>query len=163
MSTETCTHGRDLHIFCSECYTGMKGAPANPQNDPGDEVCGVECAHGVLLREVCHQCDNSDTFPHSHSGEEVSKSESSPYHIERVYDHGTFSDGEDPRTQAAKLGYRKLSAAEIEAINTVKDMGRSFAGYLGNLSPMPSRELSIAQTKIDEAVMWTVKHIAKKR
>ena len=26
-------------------------------------------------------------------------------------------------------------------------------------SPMPSRELDIARTKIEEAVMWAVKHV----
>jgi hypothetical protein len=53
--------------------------------------------------------------------------------------------------------YRVLTDKEKAAMKKVKDMGLDFHDVftlLGN-----SRELSIAKTKLEEAVMWAVKHI----
>lgn len=53
--------------------------------------------------------------------------------------------------------YRVLTELEKEQMRRVKDMGRElheFVGAIGN-----SRELALAKTKIEEAVMWAVKHI----
>lgn len=53
--------------------------------------------------------------------------------------------------------YRVLSDAEKANMAKIKDMGLNFheaVAALGN-----SREISIAKTKIEEAVMWAVKHI----
>jgi hypothetical protein len=53
--------------------------------------------------------------------------------------------------------YKVLSDAEKHNMGVVKDMGlalHDFCGSLGN-----SRELSLAKTKVEEAVMWAVKHI----
>lgn len=64
--------------------------------------------------------------------------------------------------------YRKLSDAEKAQMDALKDMGLAFVMKLheiGNSDPkgsrQSSRELSIAQTKIEEAVMWGVKHITR--
>lgn len=53
--------------------------------------------------------------------------------------------------------YRKLSDAEKKAMQTVKDLGAGLHTFIEDLGA--SRELSIAKTKIEEAVMWAVKHI----
>ena len=53
--------------------------------------------------------------------------------------------------------YRVLSDAEKVQMQTVKDMGLSFHEYVAGLGA--SRELSLAKTKIEEAVMWAVKHL----
>lgn len=53
--------------------------------------------------------------------------------------------------------YKVLSDAEKEAMKTVKDMGLEFHNYIVALGS--SRNLSLASTKIEEAVMWAVKHI----
>jgi hypothetical protein len=53
--------------------------------------------------------------------------------------------------------YRVLTDAEKQNMSTIKDLGlemHDFVGGLGN-----SREISLAKTKIEEAVMWAVKHI----
>lgn len=53
--------------------------------------------------------------------------------------------------------YRVLSDAEKAKIVRIKDMGLDFHDMvccLGN-----SREISLAKTKIEEAVMWAVKHV----
>ena len=56
--------------------------------------------------------------------------------------------------------YRVLSEAEKAQMQTIKDMGLQFYKYLDTIVP-PSRELSLAKTKIEEAVMWAVKHVTK--
>lgn len=58
--------------------------------------------------------------------------------------------------------YRVLTAGEKIDMQVVKDLGRTFHEYLEGMgSPRPSRELSLAKTKIEEAVMWAVKHITE--
>jgi hypothetical protein len=55
--------------------------------------------------------------------------------------------------------YRVLSDSEKESMTKIKDMGAEFHEYVDSLGS--SRELSIAKTKIEEAVMWAVKDITK--
>ncbi|MCC3246121.1 hypothetical protein LG047_12455 [Methylocystis sp. WRRC1] len=65
----------------------------------------------------------------------------------------------DARTvnSAVRHQYRVLSDKEKADMLAVKDMGAAFLGQIEALGQ--SRELSIARTKIEEAVMWAVKHI----
>ena len=53
--------------------------------------------------------------------------------------------------------YRVLTEGEKQQMKYIKDLGREFHDMLGRVGA--SRELSIARTKIEEAVMWAVKHI----
>lgn len=53
--------------------------------------------------------------------------------------------------------YRVLGDAEKANMATIKDMGLAFHDYIAGLGN--SRELSLAKTKVEEAVMWAVKHI----
>lgn len=55
--------------------------------------------------------------------------------------------------------YKVLSAEEKAQMQSIKDIGLEFHTLLDTLPP--SRELSLAKTKIEEAVMWAVKHITK--
>lgn len=55
--------------------------------------------------------------------------------------------------------YRTLSNAEKEQMKTIKDMGLDFLTYVDEIGQ--SRELSLAKTKLEEAVMWAVKHVTK--
>ena len=52
---------------------------------------------------------------------------------------------------------RALTSLEKELVQTVKDQGLEF--WLLCNSVGQSRELILAKTKIEEAVMWAVKHI----
>ena len=56
--------------------------------------------------------------------------------------------------------YRVLTDEEKVQMKNLKDMGLLMWGLLDALEP-PSREISIAKTKLEEVVMWGVKHITK--
>jgi hypothetical protein len=53
--------------------------------------------------------------------------------------------------------YRVLSDEEKAQMSNLKDMGLAFHEALSAMGN--SREISLAKTKIEEAVMWAVKHI----
>ncbi len=58
--------------------------------------------------------------------------------------------------------YRVLTDAEKIMMSDVKDLGLRFYSEIDEIAEATdgnSRELSIAKTKIEEAVMWAVKHI----
>lgn len=65
----------------------------------------------------------------------------------------------DQRTvnNTMRHAYRVLSDAEKANMAAIKDEGLKFHELVSGLGN--SRELSIAKTKIEEAVMWAVKHI----
>ena len=65
----------------------------------------------------------------------------------------------DERTinNVMRHGYRVLSDVEKSQMLKAKDDGLAFWEYIDSLGQ--SRELSVAKTKIEEAVMWAVKHI----
>ena len=67
--------------------------------------------------------------------------------------------GSDERTvnNVMRHEYRVLSENEKEQMRQIKDMGLDFHNAVGELGD--SRELAIARTRIEEAVMWAVKHI----
>jgi len=53
--------------------------------------------------------------------------------------------------------YRVLSDAEKASMQNVKDKGLDFHNLIHGLGH--SREISLAKTKVEEAVMWAVKHL----
>lgn len=55
--------------------------------------------------------------------------------------------------------YRVLSNEEKAAMQNIKDKGLELLTLIEGLGK--SRELSLALTKTEEAVMWAVKHITK--
>jgi hypothetical protein len=55
--------------------------------------------------------------------------------------------------------YRVLNETEKRQMLEIKDMGLAFIEKCNEVGK--SRELSLAITKIEEAVMWAVKHITK--
>jgi hypothetical protein len=71
----------------------------------------------------------------------------------------TVGSTSDERTtnNVMRHQYRVLSDAEKRDMQAVKDIGKQFWDYLDTLRP--SREVSLAKTKCEEAVMWAVKHI----
>lgn len=61
--------------------------------------------------------------------------------------------------------YRVLSDPEKAHMKKVKDLGVEFIGMLEDIATASgvagSRELALARTKMEEAVMWAVKHITR--
>lgn len=53
--------------------------------------------------------------------------------------------------------YKVLSDEEKVQMKKIKDMGLEFFSYLDSIGR--SREISLAKTKVEEAVMWAVKHV----
>jgi hypothetical protein len=71
----------------------------------------------------------------------------------------TVDSTSDERTvnNTMRHKYRVLSDAEKANMSAVKDLGLEMYTMLEGLGN--SRELSLAKTKVEEAVMWAVKHI----
>lgn len=65
----------------------------------------------------------------------------------------------DDRTanNAVRHTYRVLSDEEKAQMVALKDMGAAFIAKCNEIGK--SRELSLAITKAEEAVMWAVKHV----
>jgi ClpP class serine protease len=55
--------------------------------------------------------------------------------------------------------YRELTEEEKQDLQTMKDLAESFYDLLCTRGD--SREISIAKTKIEEAVMWATKAMTK--
>jgi len=58
---------------------------------------------------------------------------------------------------AVRHNYRVLSDEEKAAMTAIKDKGAELLELIEQQGS--SRELSIAKTKTEEAVMWAVKHV----
>lgn len=73
----------------------------------------------------------------------------------------TVDSTSDERTvnNTMRHAYRVLSDAEKANMASIKDMGITFHDLVDGMGQ--SRELSLAKTKIEEAVMWAVKHITR--
>ncbi len=71
----------------------------------------------------------------------------------------TVNSTSDERTvnNVMRHAYRVLSDAEKAQMQAIKDMGLEFHTLVDGIGH--SREISLAKTKIEEAVMWAVKHI----
>lgn len=71
----------------------------------------------------------------------------------------TVNSTADERTinNTMRHAYRVLSDAEKAQMQDIKDRGLAFHDALTDIGN--SRELSLAKTKIEEAVMWAVKHV----
>lgn len=73
----------------------------------------------------------------------------------------TVDSASDARTvnNVMRHQFRVLSDSEKLLMQKLKDDGLSLHNFVESLGT--SREISIAKTKIEEAVMWAVKHITR--
>lgn len=75
------------------------------------------------------------------------------------------TDDQRQRNNTLRQNYRTLSDAEKARMDALKASGQAFLDLIdeiGGTTPdarKASRELAIAKTKIEEAVMWAVKHV----
>jgi len=67
----------------------------------------------------------------------------------------------DDRTanNAVRHQYRVLSDAEKAQMVALKDLGAAFLAACDQIGQ--SRELSLAKTNAEQAVMWAVKHVTR--
>lgn len=67
----------------------------------------------------------------------------------------------DERTvnNVMRHAYRVLSDGEKAQMQSIKDKGLELHDLIGLLGS--SREVSLAKTKAEEAVMWAVKHLTR--
>jgi len=73
----------------------------------------------------------------------------------------TVDSASDQRTvnNVMRHEYRVLSEGEKAMMQAIKDKGLELHNLLDRIGQ--SRELSLAKTKTEEAVMWAVKHITR--
>lgn len=71
---------------------------------------------------------------------------------------GSTSD-ERTRNNVMRHEYRVLSDEEKATMQAIKDKGLELHDLLDGAGS--SRELALAKTKVEEAVMWAVKHITR--
>lgn len=71
----------------------------------------------------------------------------------------TVDSTSDQRTvnNTMRHAYRVLTDDEKAAMQEIKDMGLAFHDRIAALGN--SREIALAKTKVEEAVMWAVKHV----
>lgn len=73
----------------------------------------------------------------------------------------TIESTSDDRTvnNVMRHEYRVLSEDEKAQMQAVKDMGLAFHEFVDGIGG--SREIALAKIKIEEAVMWAVKHVTR--
>ena len=73
----------------------------------------------------------------------------------------TVTSTSDERTanNVMRHEYRVLSDAEKAQMQAIKDKGLELHNLIDSVGQ--SRELSLARTRTEEAVMWAVKHITR--
>lgn len=73
----------------------------------------------------------------------------------------TVDSTSDERTvnNVIQREYKVLTDAEKKTMKEIRDMGLEFHTLIESIGQ--SRELSVAKTKVEEVVMWAVKHITK--
>lgn len=73
----------------------------------------------------------------------------------------TVNSTSDARTvnNVMRHGYRVLSDEEKAQMQAVKDKGLELWALIESIGE--SRELSLAKTRVEESVMWAVKHITR--
>lgn len=61
--------------------------------------------------------------------------------------------------KAMRPRYRSLTDEEAKALEYIKEMGATLWDVFHNLGS--TRELALAKTNLEQAIMWAVKHITK--
>lgn len=81
-------------------------------------------------------------------------------------DHVDSSSDDRTANNAVRHQYRTLSDAEKQQMQRIKDLGAQFIAMLHEIGgtaparePMGSRDLSLARTHAEDAVMRAVRHI----
>ena len=76
-----------------------------------------------------------------------------------VAEHVESTSDDRTANNVMRHEYRTLTDAEKRSMKLVKDAGADFLDLVEGIGN--SRETALAKTKIEEAVMWAVKHITR--
>lgn len=90
-------------------------------------------------------------------GEPDASSGNTRGNLEQMTDHVSSTGDDRVVNNTMRHAYRVLSDAEKEQMQAIKDKGLELHALIESIGA--SRELSLAKTKTEEAVMWAVKHI----
>lgn len=73
----------------------------------------------------------------------------------------TFDSTDDKRVEQNlfRHKYRQLTEDEKMHMEAIKDMALALHMFMKDIGD--SREMSLAKTKLEESVMWAVKHITR--
>ena len=77
-----------------------------------------------------------------------------------VVDSVSSESNERTVNNAMRHQYRVLSDAEKETMLWIKDQGLTMTEYIDANIPK-GREASLAKTRVEEAVMWAIKHLTR--
>jgi hypothetical protein len=75
----------------------------------------------------------------------------------QMADHVDSASDDRTANNAVRHTYRVLSDAEKQQMTELKDIGAAFINKCNEIGK--SRELSLAVTNAEQAVMWSVKHV----
>jgi len=99
-----------------------------------------------------------DELAREHGADSLSPASSLMFALHRkIVEIINREESEMTEENVMRQTYRVLSAEEKEQMQKVKDMGLEFHALVSSLGG--SREIALAKTKIEEAVMWAVKEI----
>ena len=76
---------------------------------------------------------------------------------EPMTDHIPSQSDDRTANNAVRHTYRVLSDAEKQSMVRLKDLGAAFIAACDEIGQ--SREMSLAKTNAEQAVMWAVKHV----
>lgn len=122
----------------------------------GCPKCGFQIDFNAAAKPVCPECGlrlsvftvTADDIQNSHA---------------RIFQPMTqfVNSASDQRTvnNVMRHAYRVLTDDEKTAMQAIKDKGLELHDLIESIGQ--SRELSIAKTKTEEAVMWAVKHLTR--
>ena len=79
--------------------------------------------------------------------------------MEQATQHVGSTSDERTANNVMRHEYRVLSDLEKQQMQAIKDKGLELHDLIKSIGT--SRELSLAATKTEEAVMWAVKHITR--
>lgn len=77
--------------------------------------------------------------------------------VEKIVDRVDSTSDQRTVNNVMRHAYRVLSDEEKAQMQQIKDLGLQMHELLDSIGA--SRELSLAKTKLEESVMWGVKHI----
>jgi hypothetical protein len=117
---------------------------------------------GILVHELAHYLQQFNNVPFCEEQAERARHawlEQIRNAEPRMAAMANVDSTSDARTvnNTMRHAYRVLSDAEKANMQSIKDLGLEFHTFIEGMGN--SREISLAKTKIEEAVMWAVKHI----